>query len=306
MLDLQLINDTSGKWKFNCVIVDGEPWFNGKEVAKLLGYADTRQAIRDHIDSEDKHKLEELIHGVSDTPMDYQAKNSIYISETGLYFLLDKCNKQEAVIFKRWIYKDVLPSIRKHGKYEVNQQQSILPPKYLLQTFEESMINQKRIFSLNNENDLHYKLIEYLRRFYPDARLNVSLGEMQVHRIGDVESNRTLEAYRKGYTRGACDITITNLHLTKKGLCIELKTPNAKGTLNADQDKYLYNQIKDGYDVIVSNDYDVIIIKINKHFEGVRVRCDYCKSLFKTEQSLKSHINGFHYNIRPICDVLSV
>ena len=305
MLDLQLINDTSGKWKFNCVIVDGEPWFRGRDIGQILGYTNPTKAIRDHVRDKHKNKCEEL-GGFDLDHLDYNDRKTMYINESGLYTLILKSNKTEAEYFQDWLTSNVLPSIRKHGKYEVNQQQSILPPKYLLQTFEESMINQKRIFSLNNENDLHYKLIEYLRRFYPDARLNVSLGEMQVHRIGDVESNRTLEAYRKGYTRGACDITITNLHLTKKGLCIELKTPDAKGTLNADQDKYLYNQIKDGYDVIVSNDYDVIIIRINKHFEGVRVRCDYCKSLFKTEQSLKSHINGFHHNIRPICDVLSI
>ena len=108
MLDLQIINDASGKWKFNYIVVDNEPWFNGKEVATLLGYNNTAQAIRDHIESEDKKKCSELVGELSDSILDYNTKKSIYISETGLYFLLDKCNKQEAVIFKRWIYKDVL------------------------------------------------------------------------------------------------------------------------------------------------------------------------------------------------------
>ena len=59
------------------VLVDNQPWFKGKDIANTLGYIDTKRAIQHHVDDDDKSKMEELM-GDNLSPMDYQAKTSIY------------------------------------------------------------------------------------------------------------------------------------------------------------------------------------------------------------------------------------
>ena len=125
------------KHDVNYVVVDSEPWFRAKDVATLLDYKDTNQAIRVNVDDDDKKKMQEL-RPVSDTPLDHNTKTSIYINESGLYALILKSTKPEAKQFQRWITKDVLPSIRKHGKYESTPTQLTLP--------EPSLIRQLKLF----------------------------------------------------------------------------------------------------------------------------------------------------------------
>lgn len=91
--------------------IEGEPWFVGKDVAAALGYSDTAQAIRKHIDDEDKGVVE------STTPGGKQ--NITIINESGLYSLMLKSKLPGAKKFKRWVTSEVLPSIRKTGAYSV-------------------------------------------------------------------------------------------------------------------------------------------------------------------------------------------
>ena len=88
---------------------DGEPWFVGKDVAVALGYANTRKAIAEHVDDEDK--------GVTkcDTPGGEQ--NATIINESGLYSLVISSKLPSAKKFKHWVTAEVLPSIRRHGAY---------------------------------------------------------------------------------------------------------------------------------------------------------------------------------------------
>ena len=94
-------------------------WFRGKSVATILGYTDLKQAIRKNVESEDKMKLGDFRGGVWETPLTNNEKNTIYINESGLYSLILRSKLDKAKKFKRWVTKDVLPSIRKTGKYEV-------------------------------------------------------------------------------------------------------------------------------------------------------------------------------------------
>ena len=110
---------TKDEWTVNCFVAsDGETWFRGKDVATTLGYADTKQAIRVNVDIDDKKKSDEL-RGVCDTPLDANTKNTMYVNESGLYSLMFKSTKDEAKLFQRWLSKEVIPSLRKTGKYEV-------------------------------------------------------------------------------------------------------------------------------------------------------------------------------------------
>lgn len=88
-----------------------EPWFVGKDVAEILGYKNSRKAIRDHVDEEDKGGTK------WNTPSGMQ--EITIINESGLYSLILSSKLPSAKKFKRWVTNEVLPSIRKKGNYEV-------------------------------------------------------------------------------------------------------------------------------------------------------------------------------------------
>lgn len=91
---------------------DGEPWFVGRDVATILGYAKPENALAAHVDSDDKTTT--LIQGEGSN---YKSKTTI-INESGLYSLILSSKLPAAKKFKRWVTSEVLPSIRKHGFYE--------------------------------------------------------------------------------------------------------------------------------------------------------------------------------------------
>lgn len=101
------------KFKDNVVralTIEGEPYFVGKDVAEILGYSNTRDALSIHVDIEDKNTV--AIHdGNKGNP------NQTVISESGLYSLILSSKLPTAKEFKRWVTSEVLPSIRKHGAY---------------------------------------------------------------------------------------------------------------------------------------------------------------------------------------------
>ena len=93
---------------------NGEPWFVGKDVAKILGYERADNAIRNHVDDEDK-----LMHQISASG---QNRGMYIINESGLYSLILSSKMPKAKEFKRWVTSEVIPAIRKTGKYEAMAQ----------------------------------------------------------------------------------------------------------------------------------------------------------------------------------------
>lgn len=133
-----------------------EPWFIAKEVATLLGYTNASKAIGDHVDELDQKMLSYdeckvlfgqniLVDETLENTDDFRCndslslKNSTYvnprgmkfINESGLYTLIARSNKPEARKFQRWVTSEVLPSIRKTGSYNVQQQQQT--PSYIIE-----------------------------------------------------------------------------------------------------------------------------------------------------------------------------
>ena len=93
------------------MMIDGDPWFAGKDVALALRYTNPQKAIRDHVDEEDRTVNDSFtVHG---TPI-------TLINESGLYALIMSSKLPSAKIFKRWVTSEVLPTIRKHGMYITN------------------------------------------------------------------------------------------------------------------------------------------------------------------------------------------
>lgn len=91
------------------VMIGGEPWFVGKDVATILGYERTADAIRAHVDDDDK--------GVGEIQTPGGKQKIIIINESGLYSLVLSSKLPTAKKFKHWITSEVLPAIRKHGAY---------------------------------------------------------------------------------------------------------------------------------------------------------------------------------------------
>lgn len=92
------------------VMNNGEPWFIAKDVAQILGYKNTRDALRVHVDAEDKGV-------VNHDTLGGKQKMSI-INEAGVYSLIFSSKLPQAKEFKRWVTHEVLPSIRKNGEYK--------------------------------------------------------------------------------------------------------------------------------------------------------------------------------------------
>lgn len=91
--------------------VDGEPYFIGKDVADILGYANGRDALSKHVDAEDKLTSQIATSG--------QNRNVTIINESGLYSLIFSSKLENAKRFKRWVTSEVLPTLRKTGAYQV-------------------------------------------------------------------------------------------------------------------------------------------------------------------------------------------
>lgn len=95
------------------LLINDEPYFVGKDVAEVLGYERADNAIRNHIDKEDK-----LMHQISASG---QNRNMTIINESGLYALIFGSKLESAQKFKRWVTSEVLPALRKTGQYQVKE-----------------------------------------------------------------------------------------------------------------------------------------------------------------------------------------
>ena len=93
------------------VQIDGEPWFVGKDIADVLGYKDSSDAMKRHVDTEDK-----LTRCFTDSG---QNRQMYVVNESGLYSLIFSSKLPKAKEFKHWVTSEVLPSLRKTGRYQM-------------------------------------------------------------------------------------------------------------------------------------------------------------------------------------------
>lgn len=114
MENLQIFNSEEFG-QVRTMVIDGEPWFVGKDVAEALGYAKARNAIASHVQDEDK----------KDAPIQGDlggTQQMTIINESGLYALIFGSKLDSAKRFKRWVTSEVLPSIRGNGAYIAGQE----------------------------------------------------------------------------------------------------------------------------------------------------------------------------------------
>ena len=141
-----------------------------------------------HVDKEDKRKLSDFegvsqkgVHlrlGVTQNGVHFNLQPvCLFINKSGLYSLILRSKPESAEAFKRWVTKDVLPSIRKTGRYD-----------YCI----DHQYNNTLTFKIENEMDLHVKVVSFLKKGYPHSLFTVTLGEKQdtVH--------KRIDCFKKG------------------------------------------------------------------------------------------------------------
>ena len=253
-------------------------FFIGKDVAKILGYKDSVNALKRHVSEGNKmlrFMQQNLKGGVSPPQQnlkggvsppqqnDKRGKYYTIINEPGFYELLFSSKLEFAKKFRKWVFTTVLPSIRKYGQYKL---------------FDSPW---NKMIMISNEKELHYKVVQLIRNYYPDSLLVAGLGENQ-----DTEDKR-LDSYKKGYQRGTPDIMVLNYHKDYNGLCIEFKSPTNNYEVSESQLKMKEKYCKNNYTFILSNDYDKISKLLHKYMAGVRIPCEYCTKAFRNKKNFK-------------------
>lgn len=125
------------------VTIDDEPWFVGKDVATALGYANPKNAVPKYVSEEDRQIFQSHQNGYFEIP----TRGLTIINESGLYSLILSSKLPTAKKFKHWVTSEVLPSIRKHGGYIMNQE-NMTPEQIMavgILVAQKVIENQKRI-----------------------------------------------------------------------------------------------------------------------------------------------------------------
>lgn len=167
------------------MLIEGNPWFVGKDVAEKLGYSNTRDAVVRHIDEDDKAAV--VIHDGS------QNRYMTLINESGLYSLVLSSKLESAKRFKKWVTSDVLPSIRKKGAYMTKEtiEKVVSDPDFLIRLASE----------LKGEKDARIQTELILQEQKPliqfANKISVSKNSILVREVAKLASNRGINIGEK-------------------------------------------------------------------------------------------------------------
>lgn len=164
MSNLQIFNNADFG-DMRTLMIDGKPYFVGKDVAKILGYSNPRDALGRHVEEEDKNTVVNP-DGNRGNP------NMTVINESGLYSLILSSKLPAAKKFKHWVTSEVLPAIRKHGMYAVDE--LLANPDMAIQAFTALKEERARNKALETENAQQRQMIGELKpkADYMDKILN--------------------------------------------------------------------------------------------------------------------------------------
>ena len=191
------------------VTIGEEIWFVGKDVAAILGYKDTSDAMKRHVDDEDK-----LTRRFADSG---QNREMYIINESGLYSLVLSSKLPSAKEFKRWVTSEVLPSIRKHGAYMSPEtiERVITDPDFIIRLANELKTAQQKVAELQPKADY----FDTVSR----AEGSTSFRETaKVFGIGEREFIRWIESARLCY-RNSCGKLIPYAEYSRDKKWFEVK-----------------------------------------------------------------------------------
>ena len=128
------------------MLIDDEPWFVGKDIAMALGYKDTVNALKAHVDEQDKAGWR--------ITTQFGEKETTIINESGLYSLIFSSKLESAQRFKHWVTHEVLPSIRKHGMYMTDNllETAIANPDFVIGLIQNMKAEKEKSAALQMQN----------------------------------------------------------------------------------------------------------------------------------------------------------
>ncbi|KAF0524329.1 phage antirepressor [Pediococcus pentosaceus] len=153
------------------VLINDEPYFVGKDIADVLGYSNSRKALIDHVDEEDKNTVT-IRDGNKGNP------NQVVINESGMYSLVLSSKLPNAKKFKRWVTNEVLPSIRKHGAYMTDEkiEEALLNPDTIINLATQLKEEREgRLIAEQQVKEFQPKVSYYDRVLSNDALMTISL-----------------------------------------------------------------------------------------------------------------------------------
>lgn len=128
------------------MLIDDDPWFVGKDIAVALGYKDTVNALKAHVDEQDKAGWR--------ITTQFGEKETTIINESGLYSLIFSSKLESAQRFKHWVTHEVLPSIRKHGMYMTDNllETAIANPDFVIGLIQNMKAEKEKNAALQTQN----------------------------------------------------------------------------------------------------------------------------------------------------------
>lgn len=142
------------------MLIDDDPWFVGKDIAVALGYKDTVNALKAHVDEQDKAGWR--------ITTQFGEKETTIINESGLYSLIFSSKLESAQRFKHWVTHEVLPSIRKHGMYMTDNllETAIANPDFVIGLIQNMKAEKEKNAALQTQNK---QLCEKNKEMQPKA-----------------------------------------------------------------------------------------------------------------------------------------
>ncbi|PTF55907.1 phage antirepressor [Staphylococcus chromogenes] len=163
MEELQIFN--FGDLPVRTLEIDNEPYFVGKDVALILGYSNTRDALNKHVDEDDKKILTSRNTTLENLPN----RGLTAVNESGLYSLIFSSKLESAKRFKRWVTSEVLPAIRKHGVYATDNviENTLNNPDYIINILteykkerEHNLLLQQQVGELKPKADYYDQILK--------------------------------------------------------------------------------------------------------------------------------------------------
>lgn len=178
--------------KVRILIIDGEPWFVGIDVANILKYSNTRDALANHVDEEDKNTV--AIHdGIRGNP------NRVVINESGVYSLIFGSTLPSAKKFKRWVTSVVLPTIRKNGSYAVTDWTAARLSGKATRLQETDVLKQlveyAREQGSKHADMLYMVYTKLVKGYIPNARDELTVHELEMIKLME---NIIIQTIRRG------------------------------------------------------------------------------------------------------------
>lgn len=193
--------------KVRIIEMDGEPWFVGKDVAEILGYQNASKAVSTHVDNEDKAFIMVDIADSQNGNVPTGKTKTAIINESGLYSLILSSKLPKAKEFKHWVTADVIPSIRKTGKYIAPNAAPNVPNMDKLSLTTQCLINlELQSNELRKDLDGALKRIEELERSKPTAVREPGPEPQKTE--PKKWSEREKDYLRKAYALGQTDVEI--------------------------------------------------------------------------------------------------